>query len=137
MSRPDPLRYLYPTDSRHLTGVRRAEGSGGRGAGTLAAGSVDALFATGPFGEEEGVAVSVGAVGVTAIMPRHHPRVDDPAAETQWVADHTVGPPPAHLPAPPTTRVRELDIPGSSHPPCRALVRSCARAQGLDVPWPG
>jgi DNA-binding transcriptional LysR family regulator len=93
---------------------------------SVSACAVDALFATGPFGEEDGVAVTVDAVDVTAIMPRHHPRAEEPTAETQWVANHvTVAPPPTlgttwaafwslqDLGAPPVDRLRVLPA-GSS-----------------------
>jgi DNA-binding transcriptional LysR family regulator len=168
---------------------------------SLSAGAVDALFATGPFGEEDGVAVTVGTVDVTAIMPRHHPRAEDPTAETQWLVNHvTVAPPPAlgttwsafwslqdlgappldrlrvlpsgssldammrvvsrgvigafpdQLPAPPTTVVRELDVPRLAprqilvarplSPQVRLLLDVAAgvsRAwdKSLKDPWPG
>lgn len=87
----------------------------------LSGGAIDALFATGPFGDEDGVATTVGTVVVSAVMPCRHPRADEARVEAQWLVDRiTIAPPVAmgrtwagfwslqDLGAPPIHRLRVL-----------------------------
>jgi DNA-binding transcriptional LysR family regulator len=61
----------------------------------LGAGTIDALLAIGPFGEEDGSVTTVGSMPMSAILPSHHPRVDAAAVDSDWLAERvTIMPPP-------------------------------------------
>ena len=109
----------------------------------LAAGGIDVLLGIGPFGEEDGVATTVGYVSLAAMMPRNHPRAEEATAETEWLAEHlSVRPPDAmgrtwvaywtmqDLGARPLDRLRLL--------PFGTPVESMAKfvASGVIGPWP-
>ncbi|SOC51193.1 LysR family transcriptional regulator [Ornithinimicrobium cerasi] len=49
---------------------------------------IDLLWAIGPFGDEDGVVLTVGAVPVVALMPVHHPRALCQKVEAGWLATH-------------------------------------------------
>jgi len=62
----------------------------------VAVGSVDALFATGPFAEEDGLATTVGRVTACAILPGQHPRAAEDTVSLEWLSTR------ATFAAPPT-----------------------------------
>lgn len=109
----------------------------------LAAGGIDVLLGIGPFGEEDGVATTVGFVPMAAMMPRHHPRSMEATAEPQWLAEHLSVRPPGtmgrtwvaywtlqDLGAPPLDRLRTLPL-GTTVEAMEKFV-----ASGVIGPWP-
>jgi DNA-binding transcriptional LysR family regulator len=109
----------------------------------LAEGSIDVLFATGPFGEEDGLCTTVGHVSVGVIMPSNHPLAEEPTVGLDWLARRlTVAPPPGlgrtwssfwtlhDVGGPPPGRL-DLMPAGSDLP---AMMK--ALSSGIVGPWP-